>query len=129
MKIKVIETGKEVELKFIDPITGIDHIEDVVGVNDSFGDPSKGNIGWEVGEYGDVAYQAKAETVEWWQRYIDDYNTTADEISALADELDVSRSAVQDYVNQMIEGWGMSDHRHYAQAALAQLREDPSLLE
>lgn len=129
MKIKVIETGKEVELKFVDPVTGVDCIAEVIANSDAYGDPPKGLIGWEVGKYGDVAYQAKAETVEWWQRYIDDYNTTADEISALADELDVSRSAVQDYVNQMIEGWGMSDHRHYAQAALAQLREDPSLLE
>ena len=129
MKIKVIETGKEVELNLIDPTNGVDCIMDVIGNADAFGDPSKGLIEQVVGKYGDVSYQATAATVEWWQRYIDDYNTTADEISALADELDVSRSAVQDYVNQMIEGWGMSDHRHYAQAALAQLREDPSLLE
>ena len=124
MDVKIIETGEIVELSIRDVDTNIDWTEEIVGNNGGFGPAKDGLIERTENE----PYEATAETVKWWQDYISGYEATKDEIRNLAEELDIDRADIRDYVGREVDIYDMDAYRALAIKALQALREDPSLI-
>lgn len=129
MNVKIIETGKIVELTYRPRTAEGDWAEEVIGNNDGFGSPEDGKIKRTITEYGNTEYEATAQTVEWWKDFFAGEEATDAEIAELADKLDVSEVDVRDYVAQRTGDFDLEHYRAKAIEALQELRDDPSLIQ
>ena len=103
MKVKIKETGEIKELVSIDPKTGLDWSQDLVGNTGAFMD---GRFVWDEGE--DV-YLVSLDEYEWWGEYTSGLAEVWDKVELLATELWISKEGhslvgweryIQDRVNE-----------------------------
>jgi len=90
MKIKIVGTNDIVVLSNIDPNSGVDWVLDSIKKVVDSGD---GKITWSEKD----GYEADADTVEWWQKFI------ADEIRAAAKEKVILEIARGDSMEELLD--------------------------
>lgn len=117
MNVKIMETGEMTELNIIDPASGANWIQDLIGNANALND---GQFVWSED---DDAYIASQGTFDWWVKYIDDTNATLEDVSNLADDLDIDASIIWDRIDHDTDG-DYGAHRSRAINALKSIREE-----
>jgi hypothetical protein len=90
MKVRIIETGKDEELSIIDPKTGMDWINDLMGNHDA------------LPEYDEEAdrHLMNQEDLDWWADLVERYQTADDRlyeiIMGIEDEWRILQSFMDD---------------------------------
>ncbi len=140
MQIVIRETGEERELSITDAESGQDWVSDLIGNAGMLGDECNGFVR-ETDEDGDDTdrWICDLDTYEWWEKYINNYQATEEDIESLAEEMEEADVEVQedpqrgiysalDYVKDRVEeamtGVDMEDERNAAIGAMDAIREE-----
>ena len=97
---------------------GIDWTQDLIGNANGLGKADEDRIEWD-GEN----YIAKQDTVDWWQEYISDMETTEREMKDLAEETGLPLSEIRERVSAEQDG-DYNDHRAQAIHVMRKIREE-----
>lgn len=117
MKIQIKETGEIKYLKLVDPETGVDWVQDLIGNGGALSD---GQFEWD-----DEAemYVTTEETYKWWSDYVEGYEETENEIRQLADEFGVPVANLRDLISKVYAYNEWEYHREDASDTLERFRK------
>jgi hypothetical protein len=126
--VHIAGTDDTATLSIIDPQSGTNWVQDLLGNAGIFGLAIEdGGIAYE-----DETYTASADTVAWWQEYINGWEATQAELAALEAELDTIRFDPEqgldggiiihnEYYRNLPES-DMEDERGISQDLIAEIR-------
>ncbi len=117
MKIKIRETAETKTLAIRNRDTGIDWTQDLIGNAGAFAD---GQFVWSDE---DDAHLCDQETYDWWDQYINDYETTEDDMVNLAKALNIDLQIIRERVGQYQDN-DYEQHRSRAIYAMNDLRSE-----
>lgn len=117
MNVKIQETGKIETLGIIDPNSGVDWINDLIGNANALND---GQFVWSDE---DDAYIANQDTYDWWAQYIDDTNATLEDVETLAEKLDIDAGIIWDRIDHYTDG-DYGSHRNRSIQAMRDIEEE-----
>lgn len=115
MNVIITETNEVKSLGIIDNNSGVNWVQDLIG---NAGALSDGQF-----TYDDEAnaYIATQDTYDWWQNYITDSNTTAQEVEELAAELGIDKSIISERIAELTGG--VSDYGDHRKVAIKAMNE------
>lgn len=133
MNVYIEETGEQKTLTAIDPKTGVDNIEDLLGNADVFALPvdNGGIVSIDDDDGPTGIYRCNQSTYEWWVEYIDGMEKTADDIEQLCNDLidagldgnEVDRIMQREYWSKIGGGDEMEYERRDAVELIKAIRE------
>lgn len=116
MNVKILETGERKSL-VIRSENGIEWTQDLIG---NAGALIDGQFTWSED---DEAYLVEQADYEWWSKYIDDTEATADEMTALAAKLDINVADIRDRVAEQT-GSDYEQHRREAISTMQDIHDE-----
>lgn len=116
MNVKIIETGKIIELTILDE-RGIDYSQDLIGNAGAFSDGQ-----FEI-DPDEGRYIASEDTVEWWQQYINDTIKIEREVGEMAQKYGLDRAEIFERIS-CDQGEDYNDHYNQARHVIDEINDE-----